>query len=46
MLRQAAVAGSFYPEDPAVLTAVIEDFLSQGAISIDEMIAERTAAIP
>jgi AmmeMemoRadiSam system protein B len=29
MLRRAAVAGSFYPEDPAVLTAVIEEFLSE-----------------
>ena len=29
MLRQAAVAGSFYPEDPAVLTAVVEDFLAE-----------------
>ncbi len=29
MLRRAAVAGSFYPEDPAVLTAVIEDFLAE-----------------
>jgi AmmeMemoRadiSam system protein B len=29
MLRQPAVAGSFYPEDPAVLSAVVEDFLAE-----------------
>jgi AmmeMemoRadiSam system protein B len=29
MLRRAAVAGSFYPENPAVLSAVVEDFLAE-----------------
>lgn len=30
-VRPPAVAGSFYPENPAVLTAVVEDFLSEVA---------------
>ncbi|MDH3920958.1 MAG: AmmeMemoRadiSam system protein B, partial [Rhodospirillales bacterium] len=37
MLRPAAVAGSFYPEDPAVLAAVVEDFLAEA----DGMASER-----
>ena len=28
-IRPAAVAGSFYPDDPAVLRAVVEDFLAE-----------------
>jgi AmmeMemoRadiSam system protein B len=28
MFREPAVAGSFYPDDPAVLRAVVEDFLN------------------
>ncbi|MDH3595301.1 MAG: AmmeMemoRadiSam system protein B [Rhodospirillales bacterium] len=42
MLRPAAVAGSFYPEDPAVLTAVIEDFLAEA----DGMASERPSKRP
>jgi AmmeMemoRadiSam system protein B len=29
MLREPAVAGSFYPDDPAVLRAVVKDFLAE-----------------
>jgi AmmeMemoRadiSam system protein B len=31
-LRPPAVAGSFYPDNPAVLAAVIEDFLAEAAL--------------
>ena len=28
-IRPPAVAGSFYPDDPAILSAVVEDFLAE-----------------
>lgn len=34
-IRQPAVAGSFYPDNPAVLTAVVEDFLSDAEPAAD-----------
>lgn len=45
-VREPAVAGSFYPDNPAVLTAVVEDFLAEAAAETPAIPAPKAIIAP